>query len=146
MDFMSDALEDGKSIRVLNVIGDYNRAVLAIKVGISCTADRVVRVLEELYETKGLPVQIRVYNGPEFISYGLKDYCKVNSIQLACFLLGKPNQNGYIERFNRTFREDVLNAYIFETLSQVQILIEKWQEEYNTRHPHQSPMKNTARK
>jgi len=97
MDFMSDALEDKRRIRVLNIIDDYNREALAIKVGISFPSDRVIRVLEELRETKGLPSQIRVDNGPEFISYKLKDYCKTNGIHLAYIQPGKPNQNGYIE-------------------------------------------------
>jgi len=138
MDFMSDALEDKRRIRILNIIDDYNREALALRVGISFPADRVIRVLEELRQTKGLPSQIRVDNGPEFISYKLKDYCKTNGIHLAYIQPGKPNQNGYIERFNRTYREDVLDAYIFERISQVQILSDKWSKEYNHGHPHQS--------
>ena len=138
MDFMSDALEDGRRIRILNIIDDYNREALAIKVGISFPADRVIRVLEQVRETKGAPDQIRVDNGPEFISYKLRDYCKSKGIKVNYIQPGKPNQNGYIERFNRTYREDVLDAYIFENLSQVQILSDKWKEEYNYGHPHQS--------
>lgn len=141
MDFMSDALEDKRRVRILNIIDDYNREALAIRVGISFPSDRVIRILEELRETKGLPGQIRVDNGPEFISYKLRDYCEMNNIHLAYIQPGKPNQNGYIERFNRTFREDVLDAYIFESISQLQILSDKWRMEYNYGHPHQSLMR-----
>ena len=138
MDFMSDSLEDGRRIRVFNIIDDYNREALSIEVGLSFPSQRVVRVLDRLKEERGLPDQIRVDNGPEFISYVLKDYCEKNEIKLLFIPPGKPNKNGLIERFNRTYREDILDAYIFETISQVQITSDLWREKYNTGHPHQS--------
>ena len=138
MDFMSDSLEDGRRIRILNIIDDYNREALAIKCGNSFPAERVIRVLEEIRYDQGLPEQIRVDNGPEFTCYKMQEYCKRNEVKLAFIQPGKPAQNGYIERFNRTYREDILDAYIFERISQMQILSDKWRNEYNHGHPHQS--------
>ena len=138
MDFMSDSLEDGRRIRVFNIIDDYNREAINIEVGLSFPSQRVVRVLDRLKEERGLPEQIRTDNGPEFISYVLRDYCVKNGIELLFIPPGKPNKNGLVERFNRTFREDVLDAYMFESLSQVQVTSDIWREKYNNGHPHQS--------
>lgn len=138
MDFMSDALEDGRKIRVLNIIDDYNREALATETGLSFPAGRVIRVLERLAFEHGFPKQLRVDNGPEFTAHELNIFCKKKGIKLLYIPPGKPNKNGYIERFNRTFREDVLDAYIFESLSQLQLTSEQWRLKYNQNHPHQS--------
>ncbi len=138
MDFMSDALTDGRKIRVLNITDDYNREALAIEVALSFPANRVVRILELMEEEHGLPEHIRVDNGPEFISHRLGDWCTAKNIKLKFIQPGKPTQNAYIERFNRLFREDVLDAYWFEDLEQVRILAERWRQDYNKSHPHSS--------
>ena len=138
MDFMSDSLEDGRKVRILNVIDDYNRESLAIEIGISMCSERVTRILDWIIELKGKPDNIRTDNGPEFISHHYRDWCTTNKINPMHIQPGKPNQNGYVERFNRTYREDVLDAYIFETIDQLQVLSDKWKEDYNTGHPHQS--------
>lgn len=138
MDFMSDALEDGRKLRVLNIIDDYNREALATEVGLSFPASRVIRVLEKLAFEHRYPNQIRVDNGPEYTSHELKLYCEQKGINLLFIPPGKPNKNGFIERFNRTFREDVLDAYLFESLSQAQVTSEIWRVRYNHEHPHQS--------
>lgn len=138
MDFMSDALEDGRRIRVLNIIDDYNRECLAIEIGVSICSQRVTRVLDWIIELRGQPAQIRTDNGPEYTSHHYIDWCEANNIKPVHIQPGKPNQNGYIERFNRTFREDVLDAYLFSNIPQLQIMSGKWKEEYNTGHPHQS--------
>lgn len=138
VDFMSDALEDGRKVRIFNVIDDYNRECLSVECGLSMPAQRVTRILDELIETYGKPESIRTDNGPEFTSHHYTDWCKTHNIEQNYIQPGKPYQNGYIERFNRTFREDVLDAYIFESFAQLKITSEKWREEYNTGHPHQS--------
>ncbi|MFK7756872.1 MAG: IS3 family transposase [Flavobacteriales bacterium] len=138
MDFMSDALSDGRRIRVFNIIDDCNREALAIRSSISFPAQRVVRVLEELEEHIGLPKKIRVDNGPEFISNHFSDWCKSKAISIHYIQPGKPMQNGYIERFNRLFREDVLDAYWFEDLEQLRVISDKWRDDYNQNHPHKS--------
>ena len=137
MDFMSDALQDGRKIRVLNIMDDYNREMLAIEVGLSIPSQRVVRVLQRLEEQRGLPERIRVDNGPEFMAKVFMNYCK-NRTQIQYIQPGKPTQNAYIERLNRLFREDVLDAYLFEDLEEVGILAEDWRQDYNRNHPHKS--------
>jgi putative transposase len=138
MDFMSDALEDGRKVRILNVIDDFNRQCLSIEVGLSICSSRVTRVLDWLIELYGKPQSIRTDNGPEFTSHHYTDWCKEHDIEMNHIQPGKPSQNGYIERFNRTYREDVLDAYIFESMPQLRLISKQWQEQYNHGHPHQS--------
>ena len=133
---MSDALSDGRKIRVLNVTDDYNREALTIEAALSFPSHRVIRTLEMLEEEYGLPKHIRVDNGPEFISNQLKAWCEKKKIKLKFIQPGKPAQNAYIERFNRIFREDVLDAYWFEDLEQVRIIAEQWRLDFNQNHPH----------
>jgi putative transposase len=135
---MSDALEDGRKVRTFNVIDDYNRECLRIECGISMPSQRVTRILDELIDTYGKPIHIRTDNGPEFTSHHYVDWCKEKGIVASYIQPGKPYQNGYIERFNRTYREDVLDAYIFNNFTQLRITTEKWIHSYNTQHPHQS--------
>jgi putative transposase len=136
MDFMSDALVSGRKFRVLNLLDDYNREALAIEVDTSFRSERVIRVLEQIVKWRGKPQRIRVDNGPEFISSKLGLWCEENQINLQFIQPGKPSQNAYIERFNGSFRRDVLDAYLFETLVQVRILAEEWMNDYNYDRPH----------
>lgn len=138
MDFMSDALIDGRKVRILNVMDDFNREVLAIEVGLSFPSNKVIRTLSWLEAEKGLPQKIRVDNGPEFIAGNFQQWCKERNIQIQFIQPGKPVQNAFIERLNRFLREDVLDAYWFEDLEQLRILVEKWKEDYNESHPHKS--------
>src|SRR5215210_9351490 len=119
LDFMSDALSNGRTFRTLNVIDDYNREALWIEVDTSLPAERVVRVLETLLLERTAPQSIRMDNGPELISQRLDNWAKEKHIELLHIQPGKPAQNAYIERFNRTFREDVLDAYLFDDLQEV---------------------------
>lgn len=138
MDFMSDALISGRKVRLLNVMDDFNREMLTIEAGTSISGDRVVRAVEQIIDWRGKPEEIRVDNGPEFRSYCFVDFCKKNNIRIHFIQPGKPVQNAYIERVNRTIREDILDAYLFESLAQLRILTEKWMEDYNNNYPHQS--------
>ena len=108
------------------------------KGSISYPSQRVIRQLGELIEYYGKPKYIRTDNGPEFISQDYKDWCKDQDIERVYSEPGKPMQNGYVERFNRTFREDVLDAYLFSSISQFDIIANKWCEDYNDNHPHSS--------
>jgi len=135
---MSDSLSDGRRVRMFNVIDDYNREALAVEPGLSFPATRVTRVLNQLEEEIGLPRAIRVDNGPEFISKEFTAWCERRAIEIRYIQLGKPMQNGFIERFNRTLREDVLDAYWFEDLEQLGIIAEKWRYDYNFYHPHKA--------
>jgi len=103
---------------------------------LSFPAQRVIRVLEVLEEERGLPTQVRVDNGPEFTAGVFQNWCLQKQVRIKYIQPGKPVQNAYIERFNRIFREDVLDAYWFEDLQQLRILINKWKQDYNHNHPH----------
>ena len=133
---MSDALWDGRKIRLLNVIDDYNREVLAIEPDTSLPTARVIRCLIEIGQRRGLPKMIRVDNGPEFISAKLDIWCKENKIQLIFIQPGEPTQNAFIERLNGTFRRDVLNAYIFKSIQEIRNISTKWMFDYNHHRPH----------
>jgi putative transposase len=138
LDFMSDSLSNGRAIRTLNIIDDYNREVLWIEVDTSLPAERVVRVLENLLLWRAVPKQIRMDNGPELISQRLERWAKEKQIELLHIQPGKPAQNAYIERFNRTFREEVLDAYLFDDLEEVRTITEHWLDQYNTLRPHEA--------
>ncbi len=138
MDFMSDALTSGRKLRILNVMDDCTRESLAAYADFSIPAEKVVMVLKDIIAERGKPQQIRVDNGPEFIGNVLKKWCGDNGIELKPIQPGKPMQNGYIERLNRTFREDVLDAYLFENLEEMRMQSDEWQHNYNHKHPHKS--------
>ena len=106
MDFMSDALLDGRRIRTLNIIDDFNREVLAIDVDTSLPAQRVIRTLERISDWRGYPKRIRIDNGPEFISGALHAWADQHTVYLDFIQPGRPAQNAYIERFNRTYRQE----------------------------------------
>ncbi len=138
MDFMHDTLTNGRKVRILNIIDDYNWQALCIEADYSHSGNSVSMALERLVEQYGKPDQIRCDNGPEFISNTLVSYCSEKEIKLKYIQPGKPTQNAYIERFNRSYREDVLDAYLFDTLMQLRSISEEWKEDYNLNHPHKS--------
>ena len=138
IDFMNDTLWDGRKFRLLNIIDDYNREVLAIEADISLPTVRVIRTLEYLKEFRGLPEMIRVDNGPEFISHKLDWWCRDNKVTLVFIQPGKPMQNGYVERCNGNIRKELLNVYVFTSLSEVRQKAEEWMFDYNHQRPHKS--------
>lgn len=138
LDFMSDSLINGRAFRTLNVIDDFNREGLWIEVDTSLPSVRVIRVLEMIALWRGFPKQIRVDNGPELISHAFVAWAERHEIELAYIQPGKPAQNGYIERFNRTFREAVLDAYLFSSIQEVRDIAEEWLEDYNAIRPHEA--------
>lgn len=135
MDFMHDQLADGRSIRLLNIIDDFNREALAIEVDFSLPSVRVKQTLERLIEWRGKPVSIRCDNGPEYTSSELMQWAKNNDIELNFIQPGKPQQNAYIERYNRTVRYDWLGQYIFSSLDELQRYATEWQWFYNHERP-----------
>jgi len=136
MDFMHDQLSDGRSYRLFNLIDDFNREALAIDIDFSLPADRVVRSLNQVIEWRGKPVAIRSDNGPEYISEKLKDWARQQNIRLDYIQPGNPQQNAYIERYNRTVRYDWLSQYMFESIGEVQDYATKWMWTYNHERPH----------
>jgi putative transposase len=138
LDFMADALYDRRRFRILTIIDEGNREALAVDVSTSIPARRVIRVLDELIALHGRPAAIRVYNGPELIAQVFVDWCADRGIAVRYIQPGKPDQNAYIERFNRTYRTEILDAYLFESLAEVRALTDRWLRTYNHERPHDS--------
>lgn len=147
MDFMRDSLLMGKPFRAFNVIDDFNREGLNITLAKSITSRRVIEELEKLIEWRGKPESIRVDNGPEFIADVLREWCEdeKRKIKLVFIEKGKPSQNAFIERFNKTYREDILDAYLFEEIALAQQLTNNWLWMYNNERPHESLANLTPR-
>ena len=135
MDFMSGSLQDGRSIRTFNVIDDYNREGLCIDVDFSMPSQRVIRSLEQIIEWRGKPAALRCDNGPEYISRVLIDWANTKKITLMYTQPGKPTQNAYVERFNRTVRHEWLALHLFETIEHAQYLVTEWLWIYNNERP-----------
>jgi len=138
MDFMSDSMTGGRKFRTFNIIDDSTREVLAIEIDTSISAQRVIRTLNRVIEREGKPGAIRVDNGPEFTAIVFSLWAKEQGIDIQYIQPGKPMQNGFVERFNRIYRESILDAYLFFELDQVRQLTEEWIEEYNERRPHEA--------
>jgi len=122
MDFMSDSLFSGRRFRTFNVLDDFNREALAIEVDLNLPAPRIIRVLERIIAWRGCPNKLRMDNGPEFISITLAEWADSHNISLEFIQPGKPTQNSYVERFNRTYRDEILNMYVFKSLLEVKTL------------------------
>lgn len=120
IDFMHDQLSDGRSYRLFNVIDDYRREGLTIEAGFSLPSMRVIRTLNQLIEWRGAPSVIRCDNGPEFISHEFARWARMHGIRIEYIQPGKPQQNAYIERHNRTIRYSWVSKHLFETLEEVQ--------------------------
>ena len=135
VDFMSDSLKDGRTLRTFNVLDDYNRECLSIDVGISLPGARVVRALEQIIEWRGKPSVIRCDNGPEYVSSTLQNWAHANGIKLLYIQPGKPTQNAYVERFNRTVRHEWLDLNLFESVAHAQQLATEWVWQYNNERP-----------
>ncbi len=136
VDFMSDTLIDGRRFRTFNMADDYNREALAIEVDFSLPASRIIRVLDRIALQRGYPEKLRLDNGPEFISVALADWSEEHGVLLDFIQPGKPTQNSFIERFNRTYRTEVLDLYLFKDLSEVRDITNAWIVEYNEERPH----------
>lgn len=135
MDFMHDQLADGRSFRLLNVIDDFNREALTMDIDLSLPAEREVRALNQVIEWRGKPVVIRSDNGPEYIGHTLTDWAKRQGIRLERIQPGKPQQNAYVERYNRSVRYDWLGHYLFESIAEVQDYATQWMWTYNHERP-----------
>ena len=134
---MSDVLSHGTKFRTLNVIDDYNREGLLFETSYSLPAVRVTQLLDQLAIVRGYPEMIRVDHGPEFESNKFKIWASERHILIHFIQPGKPAQNGFVERFNRTYREDVLDMNLFCSLREVKLFIREWLTMYNVDRPHE---------
>jgi putative transposase len=137
-DFMADSLYCGVRFRTFNVLDDFNREAVAIEVDTSITGSRLVRLFSQLQAERGLPATLRTDNGPEFLGTEFRDWAEAHGMAIQYIQPGKPNQNAFIERFNRTYREEVLDLYLFEDLDQVRDETHRWLQRYNESWPYDS--------
>lgn len=135
-DFMEDRTHNGVKFCILNVIDEFTRECLAVKVARSLTSHNVIEVLTELFIERGVPVHIRSDNGPEFIANRVRDWLERLQVRPLFIEPGSPWENGYIESFNGKMRDELLNLEIFYSLQEAQILIQMWRRHYNTIRPH----------
>ena len=138
MDFISDALSEGRKFRSLNIVDDFNRECLAAEVDTSITGARVVGVLERLREFRGLPQILVLDNGPEFAGQALDVWAYEQGVKLRFIEPGKPVQNAFIESFNGKMRDECLNEHWFISLREARETIEAWRRDYNEVRPHTS--------
>jgi putative transposase len=136
LDFMHDRLYSGRSFRTLNVIDEADRGGLGIDVATGIPAQRVIWFMAQLIEIHGKPLAIRCDNGPELTSDAFTEWCRVKGIEIRFIQPGKPDQNAFIERFNRTYREEVLTPYLFDSIEDVRQITEAWLARYNEIRPH----------
>ncbi len=138
MDFVSDALSDGRRFRALTVMDNFTRESVTIEVDTSISGERVTRVLDWLKMVHGLPETIIVDNGPEFTSRAMLSWAQENQVKLHFIDPGKPVQNAYIESFNGRLRDECLNQHWFKDLREAKTIIEVWRTDYNRERPHSS--------
>ncbi len=137
-DFVADRTSDGKAMRIINIIDEYTKECLAIKVNRKITSSDVIDTLADLFIQRGSPMFIRSDNGPEFVSEILRQWLRELGIQTAYIEPGSPWENGYIESFNGRFRDELLNGEIFDTIVEARVITEQWRRYYNTIRPHSS--------
>ncbi len=138
VDFMSDSLECGRKFRTFNVIDDYNREALMIEPAFSLPSNRVTLLLDVIASSRGYPEMIRSDNGAEFTSAVFKEWAEKHNVLIHYIQPGKPAQNGFVERFNRSFRTEVLDITLFRDLQEVKAISRQWMKSYNTERPHES--------
>lgn len=135
-DFVHHRTDDGRAFRTLNLIDEFSRECLAIRVKRKLNSTDVIDVLTDLFIVRGVPAYIRSDNGPEFIAEAVRKWIRAVGAQTAYIEPGSPWENGYCESFNARFRDELLNGEIFYSLKEAQIVIKTWRKHYNTKRPH----------
>jgi len=138
MDFVFDRTAEGRVIKNLTVVDDATHEAVAIVAERTMGGNHLVRVLEQLVKTRGLPKAIRTDNGKEFCSRAMLMWAHTRGIQLLLIEPGKPNQNAYIESFNGRLRDECLNEHWFASLQHARVVVEAWRKEYNEERPKKS--------
>ena len=137
-DFVEDRTHDGRKFRTLNVVDEFTRECLAIRVARKLNSTDVIDVLSDLFILRGVPGHIRSDNGPEFIAQAVQDWITAVGAKTAYIAPGSPWENDYVESFNARFRDELLDGEIFYSLREAQVIIESWRRHYNTVRPHGS--------
>ncbi len=137
-DFVEDRTHNGRRYRMLNIIDEFTRECLAIRVGRKLTSVDVIDLLSDLFILRGIPGYIRSDNGPEFVATAVREWIAAAGASTAYIEPGSPWENGYCESFNSKLRDELLNGEIFYTLEEAKVIIESWRRHYNTVRPHSS--------
>jgi len=137
-DFVESRTHDGRKFRMLNLIDEFTRECLAIRIDRRLRSTDVIDVLSDLFILRGIPVHIRSDNGPEFVAKAVRDWIAAVGAKTAFIEPGSPWENGYCESFNSKLRDELLNGEIFYSLAEAKIVIETWRHHYNTKRPHSS--------
>ena len=135
-DFMVERTSNGRVFRILNIIDEYTRECLRIKVNRKISSQDVIGELFHLFILRSIPEHIRSDNGPEFTASAIRKWLEQLGIKILFIEPGSPWENGYIESFNGKLRDELLNQEIFTTLKEARVLIEQWRREYNQIRPH----------
>jgi len=137
-DFVEDRTHDGRKYRMLNIIDEFTRECLAIRINRKLNSTDVIDVLSDLFILRGVPGHVRSDNGPEFIAKAVQDWITLVGAKTAYIEPGSPWENGYCESFNSKLRDELLNGEIFYSLKEARIVIESWRRYYNEVRPHSS--------
>ena len=136
IDFQFDETADRRRLKLANIVDEFTREALAMRVGRTCTADQLVDVIEALVAERGAPAFLRCDNGPELVAWALRDWCRLSGTGISYIEPGSPWENPFVESFNGRARDELLNIEEFATLAEAQVVIEAWRIEYNTYRPH----------
>lgn len=136
LDFQFDETSDRRRIKLCNIVDEHTREALAIRVDRRCTAEDVIGMIEELRDQRGAPEYLRSDNGPEFIAWALRDYCRMTLMRTSYIEPGSPWENPFVESFNGRLRDELLNIEEFASVTEARVIIEDWRNEYNTYRPH----------
>ncbi len=136
LDFQFDETADGRRLKLLNVVDEFTREALAMRVGRSCNADAVVATIEALVAERAAPAYLRMDNGPELVAWALREWCRLAGTQTTYIEPGSPWQTPWVESFNGRARDELLNVEEFGSLTEAQVITEAWRMEYNTYRPH----------
>ena len=137
-DFVEDRTHDGRKVRMLNIVDEFTRECLAIRVARKLKAIDVIDVVSDLFILRGVPGHVRSDNGPEFIARAVQDWISAVGARTAYIAPGSPWENGFVESFNARLRDELLDGEIFYSLREAQVIIESWRNHYNTVRPHKS--------
>jgi transposase InsO family protein len=135
-DFVEDRTHDGRKYRMLNVVDEFTRECLAIRVGRKLNSVDVIDVLSDLFILRGVPGHIRSDNGPEFVAKAVREWIAAVGARTAYIAPGSPWENGYVESFNSKLRDELLDGEVFYSLAEARVVIEGWRRHYNTGRPH----------
>ena len=138
IDFQFDETDDGRRVKLTNVVDEHTREALEMRVGRTCTADDLVASLDRLVAARGAPRFLRMDNGPELVAWAVREWCRLSGTGTVYIEPGSPWENPFVESFNGRVRDELLNVEVFGSLTEAQVLVSAWREEYNTYRPHSS--------